>query len=134
VIQQLKDLQFNVTDEGQIEDYLGVRIQWLSDEIQMSQPHLIQQILQDLNLEHPAWSGQSSRYTAKTQDIPAPGTVILQRDTDGEPHKEKGLIDPSLESSIILRNPHRSTILFWSTGISLASSQTYWAILTWHER
>jgi hypothetical protein len=27
VIQQLKDLQFNVTDEGQIEDYLGVRIQ-----------------------------------------------------------------------------------------------------------
>jgi hypothetical protein len=27
VIQQLKDLQFNVTDEGQIEDYLGIRIQ-----------------------------------------------------------------------------------------------------------
>jgi histone deacetylase 1/2 len=90
VIQQLKDLQFNVTDEGQIEDYLGVRIQRLDNgQIQMSQPHLIQQILEDLNLEQSAHSQGSSRYTAKTQSIPAPSTVILQRDVEGESHKEK---------------------------------------------
>jgi hypothetical protein len=90
IVQQLKDLKFNVTDEGQIEDYLGVWIQCIGNgKIQMSHPHLIQQVLEDMNLEHPARSNNSSQFTAKTQSIPAPNTVILQRNVDGEPHKEK---------------------------------------------
>jgi hypothetical protein len=147
VIQQLKDLQFNVTDEGKIEDYLGVRIQRVGNgKIQMSQPHLIQQILENLNLEHPARSNNSSWYTAKTQSVPAPSTVILQRDVDGEPHQEKWSyrsIIGKLNYSI-LRSPHvwtwltrftmrhDSILIQRSKGISLPS-QTYWALLTRHE-
>jgi hypothetical protein len=90
VIQELKDQKFNVTDEGQIEDYLGVRIEKLSDgRINLSQPHLIQQILKDLNLEHSDRNSQEVRYQAKSQNIPAPSTVSLKRDVNGEPHKEK---------------------------------------------
>jgi hypothetical protein len=90
VIQELKDQKFNVTDEGQIEDYLGVHIEKLSDgRIKLSQPHLIQQILKDLNLEHSDRNSQEVRYQAKSQNIPAPSTVNLQRDINGEPHKEK---------------------------------------------
>jgi hypothetical protein len=90
IIQELKDQKFNVTDEGQIEDYLGVRIEKLKDgRIKMSQPHLIQQILQDLNLEQRDRSSKEVRYQAKSQNIPAPSTVILQRDVDSESHKEK---------------------------------------------
>jgi hypothetical protein len=50
----LKDHKFDVQDEGQIEDFLGVRI-WhnRNHTIEMSQPRVIQQILQDLNLEPP---------------------------------------------------------------------------------
>jgi hypothetical protein len=55
IIKQLQDhkfnVQFDVQDEGQIKDYPGVRIQHHKDgTIEMSQPHLIEQVLQDLNL------------------------------------------------------------------------------------
>jgi hypothetical protein len=41
VIQELKDQKFNVTDEGQIKDYLRVRIEKFSDgRIKLSQPHI----------------------------------------------------------------------------------------------
>ena len=55
LIQEIKDLDYDVTDdEGDIKDYLGVTIEkFRNGSFKMSQPHMIQQILQDLNLAHP---------------------------------------------------------------------------------
>jgi hypothetical protein len=84
IITQLRDLKFDVQDEGQIEDFLGVRIQQREDgTIEMSQPHLIDQILKDLNLLQ---TTSGNRYHPKTSSIPAPSTIILERDPDGEAH------------------------------------------------
>jgi hypothetical protein len=90
IIKQLQDHKFNVQDEGQIEDFLGVRIQHREDgTIEMSQPHLIEQVLQDLNLVPTNGTiNKRTRYTAKAMDTPATSTIILQRDPDGEPHEE----------------------------------------------
>ena len=54
LIQEIKDLDYNVTDEGDLEDYLaGITIEKLGNKsFKMSQPQMIQQILQDLNLAH----------------------------------------------------------------------------------
>jgi Reverse transcriptase (RNA-dependent DNA polymerase) len=85
VIQELKGLQYDVTDEGSIEDYLGVQIQQLpSGQIKITQPQLINSILKDLKLEQT----NGKRYPAKTQPVPASTTVTLPRDVDGTPHKE----------------------------------------------
>ena len=90
LIQEIKDLNYDVTDEGDLEDYLGITIEKIGNKsFKMSQPQMIQQILQDLNLEHSNQDTKRSRYQTKTKDIPAPSTVILNRDKDGPAHKEK---------------------------------------------
>jgi hypothetical protein len=90
IIKQLKEHNFDVQDEGQIEDFLGVRIQHKKDgTIEMSQPHLVQQILQDLALLPPnGATTKPSKYAPKSIDTPAASTVILERDPECEPHKE----------------------------------------------
>jgi len=51
VIANIKEAGLDVTEEGDIEDFLGVNIDWVDDEtFHLSQPHLIEQILRDLNL------------------------------------------------------------------------------------
>ena len=53
-IADLKRAKFNVTDEGQLSDYLGVKIEKLpGGKVKLSQPHLIDQILEDLGLNLP---------------------------------------------------------------------------------
>jgi hypothetical protein len=87
VFAEFKALKYGVTDEGQIDDYLGVKIERRTDgTIKLSQPHLIDQILDDLNLLH---SDETSKYQPKSQDTPANTTTILDRDVDGEPHDQK---------------------------------------------
>jgi hypothetical protein len=86
VFAELKALKYGVTDEGQIDDYLGVKIQRRADgSIKLSQPHLIDQILEDLNLLH---SDSESKYKPKSQETPANSTTILNRDVDGESHDQ----------------------------------------------
>jgi hypothetical protein len=71
--------QYNVTDEGTIDDYLGVKVQRLADgRITLTQPHLIQQILDDLGF----------KANSKTKSTPALSTKILHRDTQSEPFAE----------------------------------------------
>jgi hypothetical protein len=44
--------QYNITDEGTLDDYLGVKIQQMTDgRFTLTQPHLIQQILDDLGFK-----------------------------------------------------------------------------------
>jgi hypothetical protein len=72
-------VHFNITDEGEISDYLGVKIsREAPDSINLEQPHLIQQILDDMGMKG----------NTKTKDKAAPSSTILRRDLDGEPFNE----------------------------------------------
>ena len=71
---------FNVTDEGEIDAYLGVKVaRPANDTIELTQPHLIQQILDDMGMKP----------NTKTKDKAAPSSTILWRDLDGIPFAEK---------------------------------------------
>jgi hypothetical protein len=72
--------QFDITDEGEIETYLGVKISRpTSNTIELKQPHLIQQILDDLGMKP----------NMKTKDKATSSSTILRRDFDGKPFTEK---------------------------------------------
>jgi hypothetical protein len=78
VIRELGEL-FNITDEGEIDTYLGVKItRPTKDTIELTQPHLIQQILDDMGM----------KANTKMKDKAAPSSTILRRDLDGEPFNE----------------------------------------------
>jgi len=52
VIADIKSAGLDVTEEGDIKDFLGVNIDHVDDDTyHLSQPHLIEQILRDLNLD-----------------------------------------------------------------------------------
>ena len=71
--------RFNMTDEGTIDEYLGVKVTHLPDgTISLTQPHLIDSIIKDMGFKE----------NTKGKPTPAPSTVILQRDEEGEPHDE----------------------------------------------
>ena len=50
-IQDLKDEGFDIEDQGDLSDYLGVNIETMDNgQFKLTQPHLIQQILESINL------------------------------------------------------------------------------------
>ena len=73
----LKDMSsiFNLTDEGKISDYLGIKVQKCpsAKTITLTQPHLIASIMTDMNFAA----------KTKTKGVPARPSVILQRDLEG---------------------------------------------------
>ena len=72
-IQDLRDANFKVTDEGDINDYLGVKVTKHTDgSFDITQPHLIQQILDDLGFTE----------TTVKKPSPAPSTKLLSRDLE----------------------------------------------------
>ena len=78
IIQSLHD-NFDLTDEGDIGDYLGVKFEPLGDgRVKLCQPHLIDQILADLGL-----AGQCNG-----KRTPAMSSQILLRDEDGDRYDE----------------------------------------------
>jgi len=69
VIADIKSAGLDVTEEGDIEDFLGVNIDRVDDDTyHLSQPHLIEQILRDLNLD-----GEN----VQTKETPAPLSRVL---------------------------------------------------------
>ena len=79
IITSLKK-DFDVTDEGEIDDYLGVKVtRPTKDTIELKQPHLIQQILDEVGILP----------QSKIKDKAAPSSTILRRDLDGAPMREK---------------------------------------------
>jgi hypothetical protein len=71
---------FKMTDEGNLCDYLGVKVDHLENgTIKLSQPHLIQQVLDDLGFNE----------RTGTKPTPAASTVKLSRDLHGEPFGEE---------------------------------------------
>jgi hypothetical protein len=72
----IKSLQrtFNLTDEGDISDYLGIKVTHLPDNrISLTQPHLINDIINDMKFAK----------NTKSKELPACSTTIIQRDLDG---------------------------------------------------
>jgi hypothetical protein len=79
IIKEMGEL-FNITDEGEIDTHLGVKISRPDpDTIELTQPHLIQQILDDVGMKS----------NSKTKDKAAPSSTILRRDLSGDPFIEK---------------------------------------------
>jgi hypothetical protein len=68
---------FNITDEGTVDEYLGVKIEHLPNgAFKLSQPQLIQQIVDELGFNE----------RTVTKDSPAASTVRLHRDVAGKPY------------------------------------------------
>jgi hypothetical protein len=83
IIKSLKN-EYNVTDEGNLEDYVGVLIERMPDgREKLSQPRLISQIIDDVGF------GTENRYTTKIKKKPAASSVLLRRDLEGEEMNEK---------------------------------------------
>jgi hypothetical protein len=72
---------FDITDEGEIDTCLGVKITTrpTPDTIELTQPRLIQQILHDAGIKS----------NTKTKDKAAPSSTILRRDLHGAPFNEQ---------------------------------------------
>ena len=71
IVQSLRK-SFTMTDEGDYETYLGVKVNKLeSGIIELTQPHIIHNILTELNL-------------LESNSKPTPATTILHKDSDGE--------------------------------------------------
>ena len=69
VIADIQAAGIDVTEEGDIEDFLGANINHVDDDTHhLSQPHLIDQILRDLNLD-----GDN----VQTKETPAPMSRVL---------------------------------------------------------
>ena len=81
IIDLLKRNKFDIEEMGDVCDYIGVKVERLSNgQIKLSQPHLIDQILTDLNFDIE---------NTKTKDIPALSSKLLDRDLEGNPFEEK---------------------------------------------
>ena len=52
MIKDLKKANLEVTYEGNIDDFLGVNIKRKEGNIKLPQPHLIEQVIKDLGLNH----------------------------------------------------------------------------------
>jgi hypothetical protein len=73
---KILDETFDVSDEGDISDYLGIKVTKLPDgRMSFTQPQLIDSIIADCGLEKP---------NAKPRETPALSTRIVRRDEDGE--------------------------------------------------
>jgi hypothetical protein len=69
---------FDITEEGDICDYLGIKFTKQADNsISLTQPHLIASILKDLGLDKP---------NSKIEDTPALSSVALTKHLDRRSH------------------------------------------------
>ena len=79
VFEELEKRKFKLTDEGTMEEYLGIQIDHNNDgSYRMSQPFLVDRIINFI-------PGMSE---ARSANSPACSSVILTKDIDGEPRKE----------------------------------------------
>jgi hypothetical protein len=72
----LKKAKLNITEEGDLEDFLGVQIERKKDgTVHLTQPHLIDQILKELRLDDD---------NVTTKPIPASSSRLLSRHSNSE--------------------------------------------------
>ena len=76
IIRDIKRAKLQITEEGDIQDFLGVNITQREDgSIELTQPHLIQQILEYLRLD---------KDDASTKMVPVAPSKILRKHTTSE--------------------------------------------------
>jgi hypothetical protein len=76
VITDLKAAKLNITEEGDLEDFLGVQIEQKKDGlVHLTQPHLIDQILKVLRLD---------QESVTTKNVPTSSSKILKRHSNSE--------------------------------------------------
>ena len=74
--------KFILTDEGDIDKFLGIEIQHFENgSFEISQPHLINRILQVLHLD------KKNEWSTATKWRELPGTSILSKEPKGKPRK-----------------------------------------------
>ena len=77
IIKDLKKAKLEITDEGDIQDFLGVNIDIRDDgTVNLTQPHLIDQILKELKLDE--------NNNMKLKDTPAKCSEILKRASESK--------------------------------------------------
>jgi hypothetical protein len=77
-----------LTDDGELEDYLGTRFtRKRNGSIELSQPKMIEQVLHIVGLDP-----DSTR--TKLHDTPASDLKILDNDPNALPREQNGTIDP----------------------------------------
>jgi hypothetical protein len=102
IITELGSL-YDITDEGEIDAYLGVKVSRTSDEtIELKQPHLTQQILDDMGLKS----------NSKTKEKAAPSSTILHRDLEGESFSESWDYRSIIEKLNFLKKSTRPEIAY----------------------
>ena len=80
IFSELENRKYKLTDEGSMEEYLGIQIDHNTDgSFRMSQPFLIQRIIEFI-------PGMTEARSAKS---PACSSVVLTKEIDGEPRKEQ---------------------------------------------
>ena len=80
IFSELEKRKYKLTDEGSMEEYLGIQIDHNTDgSFRMSQPFLIQRIIEFI-------PGMTEARSAKS---PACSSVVLTKEIDGEPRKEQ---------------------------------------------
>ena len=77
-LNQLRE-RYTITDEGNMEEYLGIQLEHTASTIRMSQPLLIKRIID-------AIPGMSKAHPVKTPAVPS---VILTKDVNGPERREK---------------------------------------------
>jgi hypothetical protein len=85
ILQEMQDSGLNLTIEGELGDFLGVKIEQKDVKIHLTQPHLIEQILRDVQLDKP---------NVTTKQTPASTSKVLSRHSDSED------FDQSFESKL----------------------------------
>ena len=75
VLKEIEDAELGITDEGEVADFLGVHIRKEGDEYHLTQPKLIDSILEELNLD-----GSD----VHTKDIPMASSKLLSRHPDSD--------------------------------------------------
>ena len=74
VIKQIRGAKLDITVEGDLQDFFGVRItRETNGSVHFMQPHLIDKILKDLRLDNDE---------VTTRDVPARSSILLSRHTD----------------------------------------------------
>jgi hypothetical protein len=75
-IKELDDIGYDLEDKGDLNDYLGVNVETLTDgRIKLTQPHLIDQVVQMVNLP----------LRSQGKQTPAASSKILHRDEEEPP-------------------------------------------------